>query len=144
MFLTRRYMHRHQKVKAKKSYRGSLIRVAFSLNTNALAEIEGSYREKSGTFLPEAIRELRLEDKIEVPELVKEIPKTAKYKRLPLENTLLAIIGSFGIIIGLFFLSSNLTGNVVSSLSQAYSNIIGIALFLIGLVGAFFYFKKEK
>ena len=51
-----------------------------------------------------------------------------------------SIIGLLG---GIFFLSSNLTGNVVGNMTNSTSNWIGGILFAIGLVGAFFYFKKR-
>lgn len=50
------------------------------------------------------------------------------------------IIVSF--IISLFFLSPNLTGNVVGNLSQASYNWIGGILFVIGLVGVYFKVRK--
>jgi hypothetical protein len=49
-----------------------------------------------------------------------------------------------GIVVGIFFLSSNITGNVIGSLNQTSSNWIGIILFVIGLIGAFAYFRKGK
>lgn len=51
-------------------------------------------------------------------------------------TTAILILGSF------FFLSSNLTGNVIGSLNQTSSNWIGAGLFLIGLIGAFVYFRR--
>lgn len=48
-----------------------------------------------------------------------------------------AIIGILG---GIFFISYNITGNVIGSLSQVSSNWIGGILFLIGIIGAFVYF----
>lgn len=56
------------------------------------------------------------------------------------ESIIVLIIGLVG---GLFFLSSNLTGNVIGNLNQTSSNWIGGFLFLIGLVGAFAYFKRR-
>ena len=56
----------------------------------------------------------------------------------------LTIISGIGILGALFFLSSNLTGNVISNLTQTSSNIIGGALFFVGLIGTFFYFRKKK
>ena len=47
-----------------------------------------------------------------------------------------------GILGGLFFLSSNMTGKVVG-LSQNYSNGIGASLMIIGLIGTFFLMKKR-
>lgn len=48
-----------------------------------------------------------------------------------------------GIIAGIFFLSGNLTGNVIGSLNQTSSNWIGGALFIIGLAGAVMFFRRK-
>ena len=63
------------------------------------------------------------------------------HKHNSLETTA-ATTAIIGIIGGIFFLSSNITGNVIG-LNQTSSNWIGGVLFLIGLVGAFAYFKKR-
>jgi hypothetical protein len=49
-----------------------------------------------------------------------------------------AIIGIIG---GLLFFSSNLTGNVIGS--QDNTNLIGLAFILIGIIGAFFWMKMR-
>ncbi len=48
-----------------------------------------------------------------------------------------------GLSAGIFFLSSNITGNVIGNLTQTSSNIIGVILFVVGIVGAFFYFRRR-
>lgn len=50
------------------------------------------------------------------------------------------IILSF--LVSLFFLSSNITGNVVGNLTNSTSNWIGAVLLVIGLVGVYFRVKK--
>ena len=60
-----------------------------------------------------------------------------------LEKAVGATTAIIGFIAGLFFLSFNITGNVIG-LSQASSSWIGIILFLIGLIGAFIYFRKNR
>ena len=46
--------------------------------------------------------------------------------------------------LGLLFLSPNITGNVIGS-GNGSANIVGVALLLIGIIAAFFYFRvKEK
>ena len=62
-------------------------------------------------------------------------PKTLERKL----GVITAIISLLG---GLFFLSSNVTGNVIGS--QSSSNIIGAILLIIGLISGFFWFKKRK
>ncbi|MAG78792.1 hypothetical protein CMI40_00245 [Candidatus Pacearchaeota archaeon] len=51
-------------------------------------------------------------------------------------------IGSF--IVALFFFSVNITGNAIGNLAYNTSNWIGLILFVLGLVLAFFYFKKRN
>ena len=60
-----------------------------------------------------------------------------------LEQVISSIIAITGVLAGIFFLSSNITGNAIG-LSQTSSNWIGRTLFLIGLVGAFVYFRKIR
>ena len=65
-----------------------------------------------------------------------------KEETSPLARTVAAtpmIVGIFG---GLFFLSSNVTGNVIADLTNSTSNIIGACLLVLGIVGAAFFFKK--
>ena len=63
-------------------------------------------------------------------------------KNSGLEQKLSAIVGIVGLLGSLFFTSSAFTGNVVGTLNQNSINIIGVVLFLIGVIGAFFYIRK--
>lgn len=47
-------------------------------------------------------------------------------------------------LFGIFFLSGNITGNVVGGLNQVSLNWIGILLLVLGLVEVFFILKKNK
>jgi len=47
-----------------------------------------------------------------------------------------------GLVIGGFFLSSNITGFVIGSLSNNFSNILGVGILLTGLVLGFLLRKK--
>ena len=53
-------------------------------------------------------------------------------------TAVLAFIGS------LFFTTSNLTGDAIGTLSTSTTNLIGIILFLIGIVGTLFYIKSFR
>ncbi len=89
--------------------------------------------------------------------ITKQRPLTWKERRL-FDKALKASLGknknltsrlflfiSLGVLIfGLLFLSSNLTGNVISNLNKLNSNIIGTILFTFGIIGSFFWFKKYK
>lgn len=54
------------------------------------------------------------------------------------------VLSLISLIIGISFLSNNITGNVISSNSfnNSLSNLIGIVLFIIGLIGIFLWFKR--
>jgi len=47
-------------------------------------------------------------------------------------------------LIGIFFLSSNITGKAISNLSNTTSSWIGGVLFCVGLVSCFFWVKNKK
>ncbi|MBR9701968.1 hypothetical protein GOV13_03525 [Candidatus Pacearchaeota archaeon] len=78
---------------------------------------------------------------------VHDIEQFSRHLRLGLSverGYLPAIIGTAGLITGLFFLSPNITGNVISTLTNSTSNMIGLVLIVIGLIGAFFFFNSKK
>lgn len=57
------------------------------------------------------------------------------------KTTATAVIGLLG---GLFFLSSNITGNAIGTLNQTSSNWIGAVFLIVGLVAGFFWVKSSK
>jgi len=61
--------------------------------------------------------------------------QSSKSKRLEGTLAIVSLIGS------IFFLSNNITGNIVGSLNQTSSNIIGACLFFLGVMSALLYFK---
>ncbi len=63
--------------------------------------------------------------------------KHGKLEKKIITPSVIALLG------GLFFLSFNLTGNVIGNMTNSTSNWIGGILLVIGLVGAFVYFKKK-
>jgi hypothetical protein len=71
-------------------------------------------------------------------------PKRIFLSKKSLEQRLSAIITIVGIGASLFFLSSNVTGNAIGNISRSSGSWIGIILFVIGLVGAVWYFKSKK
>ncbi|MFH1521914.1 MAG: hypothetical protein ABIF18_03065 [archaeon] len=75
--------------------------------------------------------------------MVKEFLERNSTGEKGLENKVTVFITSVGIAGGLLFLSPNLTGNVVGTLSNSSSNLIGGVLFFVGLVGAFFLIKRK-
>jgi len=65
---------------------------------------------------------------------------TSKRRRLTSTTATASIIGIVG---GLFFLSSNITGNAIANVSQSSGNILGTVLLVVGLVAGFFWVKKK-
>lgn len=60
-----------------------------------------------------------------------------------LEGKVAAFVGIGSLLFSLLFLSQNITGNVILSNNPTTSNWIGGILFLVGIVGAFFWFKTK-
>ncbi|MBR9703887.1 hypothetical protein GOV12_00620 [Candidatus Pacearchaeota archaeon] len=52
-------------------------------------------------------------------------------------------IGIAGFIIGIFFLSPNITGNVIGAIKINYSNFIGILMIAISLIGIHLWLKNK-
>lgn len=77
----------------------------------------------------------------------KRLLKIGKYlgrrESRKLEKTVetVAIIGLFG---GIFFLSSNITGNAIANMTNSSSNILGAGLLIVGLVAGFFWMKSRR
>lgn len=71
-------------------------------------------------------------------ELKKELQKKSKNLEHRLETSIvISLLGS------MFFLSPNITGNVIGNLNQTSSNYIGVTLFILGLIASFAYFKRR-
>jgi len=68
-----------------------------------------------------------------------EIRQERQTKRKTLDSTL-GIISIAGFLFSVLFLSG-ITGNVIGN--STTSNIIGVVLFLVGIVGAFLYFRRR-
>lgn len=66
----------------------------------------------------------------------------AKKRKLEAKITSTLAIG--GLIGGLFFLSPTFTGNAIVNLNIEKTNWIGGVLFVIGLIGALFVFRRKK
>jgi len=62
-------------------------------------------------------------------------------KKSVLEKSL-AVLSIGSVLAGIFFLSPNLTGNVIGNIAKSPGNILGGVLFILGIVGAFFTLRK--
>jgi len=68
----------------------------------------------------------------------------ARNKGSVFESKLSSIIAIVGIVSGVFFLSPNLTGNVVGNLNESSSNLLGVGLLILGIIAGLFYLKKSE
>ncbi len=65
-------------------------------------------------------------------------------RKSKLEATASAVTAILGIGLGVLFLSSNITGQVIAESYSLGSNVLGVILFVVGVIGTFFYFRKKK
>jgi hypothetical protein len=73
--------------------------------------------------------------------LAKDIRKTIRESNL--EKEVFAIASIISLVSALFFTSINLSGHATSSLASD-SSLLGIVLFVLGLVFAFIFFRSKK
>jgi len=68
-----------------------------------------------------------------------------EFKRMKVGGleTATATASIVGLIGGIFFLQSNITGNAIANISQSSGNILGTILLVVGLVAGFFWTKKK-
>ena len=66
---------------------------------------------------------------------------SARFEKETLEGKVEAVVAITCLAISLIFLTSNITGNIIGS--STTSNILGVILLLVGIVGAFFWLKKK-
>lgn len=72
-----------------------------------------------------------------------ELEKHKRKKGKDLGDKLMSIIAIVGLGAGIFFLSPIITGNVIGSLNQNNSNIIGAVLLAVGLIGVYMWRKNS-
>jgi len=78
-----------------------------------------------------------IDDYVETRNKLRGIRK--RLEPIPIKGTFSLIL----IIAGMFFISPNLTGNAIANLTTKTSSIIGAGLFIVGMVGSYFWFKKK-
>ena len=61
-----------------------------------------------------------------------------------LENSVASSLAIAGILGGIFFLSSNITGNAIADLTTKTTSFLGAGLLIVGLVAGFFWVKSRK
>jgi len=60
------------------------------------------------------------------------------------KNKGIATTSILGILGGIFFLSSNITGNAIADLTTKTTSFLGAGLLIVGLIAGFFYIKDKK
>lgn len=86
-------------------------------------------------------KEGKVSNKVE--EQLKEFLSAPSTKKRNLEKKVSSVIAMGGIAGALIFLSPALTGNIVGNVGNSTSSWIGGCLFILGLGGALFYFRKK-
>jgi len=86
-----------------------------------------------------------------ISEYGKDSPEVYKFEKNELgmhrrgkPGKLEGLMGIIGLLGGIFFLSFNMTGNVIANMTNSTSNLIGAVLILVGLTGSFFWFRNSK
>lgn len=100
---------------------------------------------KSGAPAPSHYQDMKMliNTRKNIEGFIEEESKRKGKRKNSLEKYI-PITSIVGVICGLFFLSSNVTGNVIGNMTNSTSNWIGGILFIIGLIGSFFWFKSRK
>ncbi|MFH1359320.1 MAG: hypothetical protein ABIH37_05515 [archaeon] len=104
----------------------------------ALDRVKKAAAERNPEKNPEYDRDYKLCNMEVERFLIRNSRKASERRNLERTVTAVSLIGA---AIGIFFLSPNLTGNVIANLELSVTNYIGGALFLLGLIG-FFISKK--
>ena len=75
--------------------------------------------------------------------LMSFIPQKGKTLEEKFGEKLNPLISSVSLLLGLIFLSPSITGNAIANLTTKTTSIIGAGLFIVGIVGSYFYFRKK-
>jgi hypothetical protein len=103
--------------------------------------VEAQFRKYCALKNEEA-KKLQQKKESELREMLEDghfLAHSSNAMRRPIEFSIAVI----SLIVGIFFLSPNLTGNVIGNITNSTSNIIGAVLLLVGIVGAFFWFRNR-
>jgi LPXTG-motif cell wall-anchored protein len=80
----------------------------------------------------------------ELAELKKQQSKASKSHSSGLEKSVSSVIAIAGVLGGIFFLSTNVTGNAIADLTTKTTSFLGAGLLIVGLVAGFFWVKSRK
>ncbi|MEK6891139.1 MAG: hypothetical protein AABX03_03290 [Nanoarchaeota archaeon] len=77
------------------------------------------------------------------PRFIKAEMLSQNSSKKDLTSRLSSIITIAGFVGGIFFLSSNITGNVIGNITNSTSNFLGAGLLIVSLVAGFFWLKRR-
>lgn len=83
------------------------------------------------------------DDAARMAEKANSLRKKMRQGRGDLTSRLSSVIAIVGVLGGIFFLSSNVTGNAIADLTTKTTSFLGAGLIIIGLVAGLFWVKKK-
>ncbi len=114
------------------------------ITSDEIKKYKNTFKKRVGRVLKNAVEFARNKETQEITERMLNYAKKEgliDYKKTGLEKSL-AVISLGAVVAGLFFLSPNLTGNVIGSMTKTNSNFLGVGLFMLGIVGTFVFKRK--
>ncbi|MFH1503326.1 MAG: hypothetical protein ABIE36_01560 [Candidatus Diapherotrites archaeon] len=114
------------------------------ITNEEIKKYQETFKKRVGGILETAVKNADDKRNIELTERMLDYAKKEgliNYKRTGLEKSI-AVLSIGSVLAGIFFLSPNLTGNVIGNMTRSSGNLIGGILFGLGIVGAFFTLRK--
>jgi hypothetical protein len=127
-------------------------------DSSANSEIKSDYYRKAGDYYKNALKtddanrlyNLAM-DSSKYPSTRRTIEGLLKNLKKPSYNEILnpslkteAILSILSLLVSLFFVASNLTGNTIAELSQNNLRFVGTCFFACGLIFAFIYLRSRS
>jgi hypothetical protein len=138
-------------------YKGRLKYVSPIAQKEITSDMEREARDNAKRFykttrnkeaaLAHQLRALRSHDRrLKTPDFVFSI--RGLYKELEnlraFRRNLAGVLSAISIFGGIFFLSTNVTGNAIADLTTKTTSFLGAGLLIVGLVAGFFWVKNRK
>ena len=122
--------------KEKITYLNKVLQKKDLLSSGTVASVY----ENLGGLYAQSKRSTEAEEMWEKSKMLRE----KQNEKGDLTSRLASAFAILGFGASIFFLSSNVTGNVVGNLTQNTSNAIGAVLFCVGLIAGLFYFRGKN
>ncbi len=126
--------------------KGAAIKIMDGLDKKGLTDYRTSWRNDSlkelyEGVLSEANRGYDILEEESLEGTRNKIKRRNIFRGLEKASLISSVIG---LCAGILFLSFNLTGNTIADLSNKSLSLIGVGLFLLGLIAGLFWFKIRK